>query len=157
MNPDEPKVSTPVQRPNEKALTTSKANGLRLYPCDGVKRYKVKGSREPLLSYSEAYEALFVSTGGARDKEHRTFSREGIRRISALNDAYLKVAYAFVVTTIAVENQMIADALEKAKAIPPMSVETKLSSRADLSVSHQPEPESENEIQTDRTTADSVS
>lgn len=88
------------------------------YPCDGVKRFGVKGdksdAREEGQTYSEAHDMIFFATGGSMDeKQARTFSKEGVRRISLLNMRYIALAGPFIQKWFADQRQKAADAAVK--------------------------------------------
>jgi hypothetical protein len=149
----------------EKSLSQRKVNGLRRYPCDGQPRYAVKkGGSTTLLAYGEAYTEIFQLTGGTIDPKdgHQCFSREGIRRIMALNEAYLKVASTFVIAAMSVQNAQIASGIEamtkaKTPVEEPGKVLTTIAAKADLSISYEPETKPDHEIQSERAQTNEVS
>ncbi len=83
------------------------------YPCDGVKRFGVKG-QAPFAegqTYSDAYDMIFFATGGRMDdKGGRSFSKEGVRRITELNSRYIGLAAKFIQEWFAEERKKAAEA-----------------------------------------------
>ena len=70
------------------------------FPCDGVRRYAIFGGTDRKMPYSEAYEKLFYITGCATNAQgERSVTKEGIRRIRALNDHYMRAAWEFITAT----------------------------------------------------------
>lgn len=80
------------------------------YPCDGVRRFGAKEAKES-QTYSEAYDMIFFATGGLIDeKMARTFSKEGVRRISILNMRYIAIAGPFIQNWFAEQRKQAAEA-----------------------------------------------
>lgn len=117
----------------DRKLTEREQMALYKFPCDGVRRFRVKKSHL-LSTYSEAYEGICIVTGCRTNADGgRVFSRKGIKRIRALNESYLRFAHRFVTVAMAVQNAAIADTVAEVEAAAPTpEPETK------------PEPESEN-------------
>lgn len=73
-----------------RACTESERIATYRFPCDGVPRFKVSGQKR--LTYSAAWEGIFLLTGGRRTGEDRSgyeFTPMGVRRIARLNALYL--------------------------------------------------------------------
>ena len=70
------------------------------FPCDGVRRFGVKGARNEFgegQTYDEAYDMIFFATGGTLDEKGGwTFSPEGVKRIRQLNARYIVIAAKFI-------------------------------------------------------------
>ena len=96
MNPESVNGSAP------KATPMSRVDRAKVFkfPCDGVKRFGVKGERKDFgegQTYEEAYDMIFFATGGRLDeKGGRTFSPEGVKRIRQLNARYIIIAAKFI-------------------------------------------------------------
>lgn len=95
-----------------KPMTLANTRRVHKFPCDGIPRFQLKGRGEKdELTYQQAYDDIFAVTGCSTDaKGKRTFSREGMKRIMALNDRYTRIAHKFVI------EQLAREALAKKKA-----------------------------------------
>ncbi len=83
----------------EKGLTKRDRLAVSRYPDDEVGRFKVNGC--PDLTYTKAWNMIFSSEGCSRTKsegkpDHLTFSKRAVRRLEALNVAYLSTSKEFI-------------------------------------------------------------
>lgn len=92
--PEKPKE--PPAPPGSHRMLPQVERAVRQLPCDGIRRYKVSGYGDKLV-YSKAYEYLM------KDCRCRTapnggilWTKEGIRRATALNEAYSAIAADFI-------------------------------------------------------------
>lgn len=88
-------------------------------PCDGVRRFKVKGARSiELYAYSVAYDGIFISSGcKVAEDGKRIFTHVGLERIANLNRQYLMRAEAFVVAELEKQNARLAGLMESAERV----------------------------------------
>lgn len=90
------------------------------FPCDGVKRYRMREVKGVVLTYAEAWNTIFDLTDCTEepiegsDGKRRTYTREGIQRLGVLNDNYQNTARDFILADLEKRKQVVA---EKAKAI----------------------------------------
>lgn len=82
-----------------KPMSLANTRRVHKFPCDGIPRFQLKGRGEKEeLTYDQAYDDIFAVTGCDTDaKGKRTFSREGMKRIMALNDRYTRIAHKFII------------------------------------------------------------
>lgn len=114
--------SAPQPPPDPKPLRRSVVNGIFELPCDGIPRFEVRGSVMAFkVPYSVAYSEVFRLAGGeieparsADGKARRIFSKEAVKRITALNQLYRPHALEVIAS-----QQAAADLLKRpAPAIP---------------------------------------
>lgn len=98
-------------------MSRNHARRVHKFPCDGIARFQLKGGGDKEeVTYDQAYDDIFVITGCDKDeKGHRNFTREGMKRIMALNDRYTRIAHKFIIATMqaqakAAHEKRLADA-----------------------------------------------
>lgn len=122
-------MSDLVAPPQSRELSVTQQRKTGRYPCDGIPRYRVKGVRPsgasasgPLLSYGDAYAATMKASGAKQnDRGGWSITRESVRRVGRLNEAYWAVAKPYILAKAyeaMLEKARLASEAKKAATAP---------------------------------------
>lgn len=93
------------------------------FPCDGLKRYSVKGpGAAPVfggLTYSEAYDMIWSITGCKETDGKKVLTLIGVQRIKALNQKYISIAGTFIRAFFEEQKRKKAEEAQKAAEAKP--------------------------------------
>lgn len=95
-------------------ITVDQEVAVQRLPCDGVPRFKVRGTRSRnLYPYSLAYDGVFIASGCKVEKDgRRLLTQEGLQRLANLNRQYMARAGEFVKAKLEAESARLAKVIE---------------------------------------------